>query len=85
MFLLLLVFSFLICLSSPQDGCKKEGTEQAENYGELMKTFGPERDEATGEWKSLHNEEFYYLYFSPYITCLIKSRTMLSNWHVARI
>ena len=31
----------------------------------LRGTFGPKRDEATGEWRKLHNEELIYLCFSP--------------------
>ena len=36
--------------------------------------FGPKRDEVTGEWRKLHNEEFYDLYSSPNIVGVIKSR-----------
>jgi hypothetical protein len=32
------------------------------------------RDEVTGEWRKLHNEELNGLYSSPNITCLMKSR-----------
>ena len=31
----------------------------------LKRIFGPKRDEVTGEWKRLHNEELCYLLFSP--------------------
>jgi hypothetical protein len=31
----------------------------------LRKIFGPKRDEVTGEWRRLHNEQFYDLYSSP--------------------
>jgi hypothetical protein len=42
----------------------------------LRRIFGPKRDEATGEWRKLHNEEFNDLYSSPNITRVIKSRRM---------
>ena len=31
----------------------------------LRRIFGPRRDEVTGEWRKLDNEEFNGLYFSP--------------------
>jgi hypothetical protein len=42
----------------------------------LMRIFGPKRDEVTGEWRKLHNEELHILYFSPNIIRQIKSRRM---------
>jgi hypothetical protein len=33
----------------------------------LRRIFGPERDEVTGEWRRLHNEELYALYSLPTI------------------
>jgi hypothetical protein len=38
--------------------------------------FGPKRDELTGEWRKLHNEELNDLYFSPNIVRVINSRRM---------
>jgi hypothetical protein len=38
--------------------------------------FGPKRDEMTGEWRKLHNEELRDLYSSPSIIRIIKSRRM---------
>jgi hypothetical protein len=40
----------------------------------LRRTFGPERDEVTGEWRKLHNKELRDLYSSPSIIRIIKSR-----------
>jgi hypothetical protein len=40
----------------------------------LRKIFGPKRDEVTGEWRKLLNEELYGLYSSPHIIRVIKSR-----------
>ena len=47
--------------------------------------FGPRRDEVTGEWKKLHNEELNDLYSSPNIVRVIKWRRMRWAGHVARI
>jgi hypothetical protein len=38
----------------------------------LSRIFGPKRDEVTGEWRKLHNEEFHILYSSPNIIKQIK-------------
>jgi hypothetical protein len=40
----------------------------------LRRLFGPKRDEVTREWRNLHNEELHYLYCSPNILWVIKSR-----------
>jgi hypothetical protein len=42
----------------------------------LRRIFGPKRDEVTGEWRKLHNEELHNLYSSPDIIWQIKSRRM---------
>ena len=49
----------------------------------LRRIFGPKRDEVTGEWSKLHNEELNDLYSSPNIVRVIKSRTMRWAGHVA--
>jgi hypothetical protein len=51
----------------------------------LRRIFGPKRDEATGEWRRLRNEELNDLYSSPNIIRVIKSRRMRSAGHVARM
>jgi hypothetical protein len=42
----------------------------------LRRIFGPKRDEATGSWIKLHNEELHGLYFLPSIVRVIKARRM---------
>jgi hypothetical protein len=49
----------------------------------LRRIFGPRRDEVTGEWSKLHNEELNDLYSSPNIVQVIKSRRMRWAGHVA--
>jgi len=51
----------------------------------LMRTVGSKRDEVTGEWRKLHNEELNDLYCSPNIVREIKSRRMRWAGHVARM
>ena len=49
----------------------------------LRRIFGPRRDEVTGEWRRLYNEELNDLYSSPNIVLVIKSRRMRWAGHVA--
>jgi hypothetical protein len=51
----------------------------------LRRIFGPKRDEVTGGWRKLHNEELHNLYPSPSIIRVIKSRRMKWSGHVARM
>jgi hypothetical protein len=51
----------------------------------LRRIFGPKRDEVTGEWSGLHNEELRDLYSSPSIIRIMKSRRMRWAGHVARM
>ena len=51
----------------------------------LRRIFGPKRDEVTGKWRRLHNEELNDLYSSPNIVRVIKPRRMRWAGHVARM
>jgi hypothetical protein len=51
----------------------------------LRTVFGPKRDEITGEWRKLHNEELSDLYSLPNIVRVVKSRRMRWAGHVARM
>jgi len=51
----------------------------------LRTIFGPKRDEVTGEWRKLHNEELNDLPYPPNIVQVIKSRRMRWAKNVARM
>jgi hypothetical protein len=51
----------------------------------LRRIFGPKRDEVTGVWRELYNEEFHDLYPSRNIVRVIKTRRMRWAGHVARM
>jgi hypothetical protein len=48
----------------------------------LRRIFGPKRDEVTGGWRKLHNEELHNLYSSPSTIRVIKSRRIRRAGHV---
>ena len=51
----------------------------------LRRIFVSRRDEVTGKWRRLHNEELNDLYSSPNIVLVIKSRRVRLSGHVARM
>jgi hypothetical protein len=60
-------------------GTQSEGVEKKV----LRKVFGLKRDEVTGDWRRLHNEELYDLYTSPNISRVIEPRKMGKARNVA--
>jgi hypothetical protein len=51
----------------------------------LRRIFGPKREEVTGEWRKLRNEELHDLYSSTSTIRIMKSRRMRWTGHVARM
>jgi hypothetical protein len=51
----------------------------------LRRIFGPKRDDVTGKWSKLQNEELNDLYIFPNIIQVIKSRRVRWVGHVARM
>jgi hypothetical protein len=51
----------------------------------LRRIFGPNRDEVTGEWRQMHNEELHDLYSSPSIIKIIKARRMRWAGNITRM
>jgi hypothetical protein len=51
----------------------------------VLRIFSSKRDEVTGEWRKLQNEELNDLYCSSNIVWVIKSRNMRWSGHVARV
>jgi hypothetical protein len=51
----------------------------------LRRIFGTRRDEVTGGWRKLRNEELHYFYSSPRLIRMIKSRRRGWAGHVARM
>jgi hypothetical protein len=51
----------------------------------LRRIFGPKRDEVTGQWRQLHDNELHNLYSSPSVIKMIKSRRVRWARNVAKI
>jgi hypothetical protein len=51
----------------------------------LRRIFGPKRDEASGEWRRLHNEERHDHYCTPNVIRVVKSRRMRRARHMTRM
>jgi hypothetical protein len=51
----------------------------------LRRVFGPKRNEVTGEWRKLHNEELKDLYSLSNIVWVVKSGQMRWAWNVTRM
>jgi hypothetical protein len=66
-------------VSHTEGGTKTEGVRE----WVLRRICGPKRDEATVEWRKLHNEELNDLYSPPNIIRVIKSRRIRWVGHVA--
>jgi len=61
----------------------RSGYIEEHNIFPLRRILGPRRDELTGEWRKLLNEQLNDLYSSPSTFRMIKSRRMRWSGHVA--
>ncbi|PNF22492.1 hypothetical protein B7P43_G14846, partial [Cryptotermes secundus] len=73
------------CLPVVLYGCETWSLTLREEHRVLRRIFGLKRDEVTGGWRKLHNEELHNLYSSPSIIRMIESRRMRWVGHVARM
>ena len=64
---------------------REEGRLRVFENRVLRRVFGPKRDQVTGEWRKLHNEELSDLYPLPNTVRVVKSRRMRWAGHVARM
>jgi hypothetical protein len=64
---------------------REEHRQEVYDNRAMRRIFGPMRDEVTGEWRKLHNEELHDLYSSPSIIRIMKARRMRWAGHVARM
>jgi hypothetical protein len=64
---------------------RKECRQRVFESRVLRRVFGPKRDEVTGEWRKLNNEDHNDLYSLPNIVWVVKSRRMRWAGHVARM
>jgi hypothetical protein len=82
-----LVIQVIYCIGIPNWSLKlREGHRLRVFENRVLRgIFGPKRDEVTGDWRTLHNEEFHNLYSSPNIIRMIKFRKMRWAGHVTRI
>jgi hypothetical protein len=64
---------------------REEHRRRVSENSVLRRIFGQRRDEVTGEWRKLHNEELHDLNSSPSIIRIMKSRRMGWVGHVARM
>jgi hypothetical protein len=62
---------------------REEHTQRVFKNRVQRKTFGPRREEVTGDWRQLHSEELNDLYCSPDIVRVVESRRMRWAEHVA--
>jgi len=63
----------------------REERRLREFQNRVLRIFGPKRDEVTGEWRKLHNDELHDLYSSLNIVRVMKPRRIRWAGHVARM
>jgi hypothetical protein len=68
-----------------KDPSEKNGDNLNNIRLETSTHFSPKRDEVTGGWRKLHNEELHNLYSSASTVGMIKPRWVRWAGHVARM
>jgi hypothetical protein len=63
----------------------REGRRLRVFENRVLRVFGPKRDEVTGEWRELRNEDLNDRYSVPNIVRVVKSRRMRWAGRVARM
>jgi hypothetical protein len=58
---------------------KEKHRQKVFEFRALKRIFGRKRDQMTGGWRKLHNEEFYNLYASSHMIEIVKSRNMMGR------
>jgi hypothetical protein len=57
----------------------------SELQNRVLRIFGTKKDEVTGEWRKLHDEQLNYLYSSPNIIQVIKQKRMRWAGHITHM
>jgi hypothetical protein len=83
--MIMMMMMIIIISSSSTSSLREDNRLRVFGNRVLRRLFGPKRDEVTGEWRKLHNEELHILYSSPNIFRQIKSRRMRWAGHAARM
>jgi hypothetical protein len=80
-----IILSVVLCVCETWSLTLREEYRLRVFENKVSRIFAPKRDEVTGGWRKLHNEELQNLYYSPNVISIIKSGRMRWEGHVARM